>query len=100
VERCLYGGAFDAMIGDGREGEGAKCGGTGGGGGAGECGDGGGGGGEGSGSTPVDLLIRTSGETRLSDFILWGTAQHAVLCFLEVLWPDFSFTARRCRLTV
>ena len=24
--------------------------------------------------------------------LLWGTAQHAVLCFLEVLWPDFSFT--------
>ena len=41
---------------------------------------------------PVDLLIRTSGETRLSDFILWGASQHAVLCFLEVLWPDFSFT--------
>ena len=41
---------------------------------------------------PVDLLIRTSGETRLSDFILWGVSKHAVLCFLEVLWPDFSFT--------
>jgi ditrans,polycis-polyprenyl diphosphate synthase len=41
---------------------------------------------------PVDLLIRTSGETRLSDFILWGASRHAVLCFLEVLWPDFSFT--------
>ena len=40
----------------------------------------------------VDLLIRTSGETRLSDFILWGVSKHAVLCFLEVLWPDFSFT--------
>ena len=41
---------------------------------------------------PVDLLIRTSGETRLSDFILWGVSKRAVLCFLEVLWPDFSFT--------
>ena len=32
------------------------------------------------------------GETRLSDFILWGVSQHAVLLFMEVLWPDFSFT--------
>ena len=40
----------------------------------------------------MDLLVRTSGETRLSDFILWGVSGHAVLCFLEVLWPDFSFT--------
>ena len=44
------------------------------------------------GGAPVDLLVRTSGETRLSDFILWGVSGHAVLCFLEVLWPDFSFT--------
>ena len=44
------------------------------------------------GNAPVDLLIRTSGETRLSDFILWGVSQHAVLLFMEVLWPDFSFT--------
>lgn len=41
-------------------------------------------------SPPVDLLIRTSGETRLSDFLLWQCS-HAVLVFLEVLWPDFSF---------
>ena len=40
----------------------------------------------------MDLLIRTSGETRLSDFMLWGISGHAVLCFQEVLWPDFSFT--------
>ena len=44
------------------------------------------------GAPPVDLLIRTSGETRLSDFMLWGISGHAVLCFQEVLWPDFSFT--------
>jgi undecaprenyl diphosphate synthase len=37
----------------------------------------------------VDLLIRTSGEKRLSDFLLWETA-YAELCFLDVLWPDFS----------
>ncbi|KAK3270495.1 hypothetical protein CYMTET_21112 [Cymbomonas tetramitiformis] len=41
-------------------------------------------------SPPVDLLIRTSGETRLSDFLLWQCSD-AVLVFLEVLWPDFSF---------
>jgi undecaprenyl diphosphate synthase len=37
----------------------------------------------------VDLLIRTSGEKRLSDFLLWEAA-YAELCFLDVLWPDFG----------
>jgi undecaprenyl diphosphate synthase len=37
----------------------------------------------------VDLLIRTSGERRLSDFLLWEAA-YAELCFTDVLWPDFS----------
>jgi undecaprenyl diphosphate synthase len=37
----------------------------------------------------VDLLIRTSGEKRLSDFLLWEAA-YAELCFTEVLWPDFG----------
>ena len=42
------------------------------------------------GCPPVDILIRTSGESRLSDFLLWqsGTAQ---LQFTDVLWPEFSF---------
>ena len=39
---------------------------------------------------PVDLLIRTSGETRLSDFMLWQVG-FAVLVFMDVLWHDFSF---------
>ena len=43
-----------------------------------------------SGCPPVGLLIRTSGETRLSDFLLWQT-RHALLVFTSVLWPDFSF---------
>jgi undecaprenyl diphosphate synthase len=37
----------------------------------------------------VDLLIRTSGEKRLSDFLLWETA-YAELCFVDRLWPDFG----------
>ncbi len=38
---------------------------------------------------PVDLLIRTSGEKRLSDFLLWHIA-YAELYFTTTLWPDFS----------
>jgi undecaprenyl diphosphate synthase len=37
----------------------------------------------------VDLLIRTGGEQRLSDFLLWECA-YAEFCFLEVAWPDFT----------
>lgn len=37
----------------------------------------------------VDLLIRTGGEQRLSDFMLWECA-YAELCFLETAWPDFD----------
>jgi undecaprenyl diphosphate synthase len=37
----------------------------------------------------VDLLIRTSGEQRLSDFLLWECA-YAELYFTERLWPDFT----------
>jgi undecaprenyl diphosphate synthase len=36
-----------------------------------------------------DLLIRTSGEQRLSNFLLWQCA-YAELLFLDVLWPDFA----------
>ena len=40
-------------------------------------------------SPPVDLMIRTSGEKRLSDFLLWQ-ADNAVIHFTSVLWPEFS----------
>lgn len=43
-----------------------------------------------AGCPPVDLLVRTSGETRLSDFLLWQ-CRHALLVFTGVLWPDFGF---------
>jgi undecaprenyl diphosphate synthase len=38
---------------------------------------------------PVDLLIRTSGEQRLSNFLLWECA-YAELYFTPTLWPDFD----------
>jgi undecaprenyl diphosphate synthase len=37
----------------------------------------------------LDLLIRTSGEVRLSNFLLWQAA-YAELLFVDVLWPDFD----------
>ena len=40
----------------------------------------------------ADLLIRTSGEFRLSNFMLWQSA-YAELVFLDVLWPDFGKAA-------
>ena len=40
-------------------------------------------------SPPVDLLIRTGGEQRLSDFLLWECA-YAELLFVRKLWPDFG----------
>jgi undecaprenyl diphosphate synthase len=41
------------------------------------------------GSTDVDLMIRTGGEQRLSDFLLWECA-FAEFVFLEKRWPDFT----------
>lgn len=38
---------------------------------------------------PLDLLIRTSGEVRLSNFLLWQAA-YAELLFTDMLWPDFD----------
>jgi undecaprenyl diphosphate synthase len=41
------------------------------------------------GTLPVDLLIRTGGEQRLSDFLLWESA-YAELIFTKRMWPDFT----------
>ena len=40
-------------------------------------------------SGDVDLLIRTGGEKRLSDFLLWECA-YAELFFTDCMWPDFD----------
>jgi undecaprenyl diphosphate synthase len=40
----------------------------------------------------VDLLIRTGGEKRLSDFLLWECA-YAELHFVDCMWPDFDARA-------
>lgn len=42
-----------------------------------------------AGMPPPDLLIRTGGEQRLSNFLLWESA-YSELLFLDVLWPDFG----------
>lgn len=42
-----------------------------------------------AGLPPLDLLIRTSGEVRLSNFLLWQCA-YAEMAFVDTLWPDFT----------
>ncbi|UVO55823.1 polyprenyl diphosphate synthase [Sphingomonas sp. SUN039] len=51
-----------------------------------------------SGLPPVDLLIRTSGEHRLSNFMLWQAA-YAELLFVDTLWPDFGADELRAAVT-
>ena len=38
---------------------------------------------------PLDLVIRPSGEFRLSNFLIWQSAD-AELCFMDIIWPDFT----------
>ncbi|CAN5473293.1 polyprenyl diphosphate synthase [soil metagenome] len=45
-----------------------------------------------AGGPPVDLIVRTSGEQRLSNFLLWEAA-YAELVFQNVLWPDYGLAA-------
>ncbi|EDK38659.1 hypothetical protein PGUG_02757 [Meyerozyma guilliermondii ATCC 6260] len=43
-------------------------------------------------NTPqLDILIRTSGHTRLSDFMLWQCTANCDIEFVETLWPEFGF---------
>lgn len=42
-----------------------------------------------AGAPPVDLIVRTSGEHRISNFLLWEAA-YAELYFQDVLWPDYG----------
>ena len=46
---------------------------------------------------PLDLLIRTSGEYRLSNFLLWQAA-YAELLFVDTFWPDFDGDSLRAAL--
>ena len=47
---------------------------------------------------PLDLMIRTSGEERLSNFLLWQAA-YAELMFVDTLWPDFDGDALAAAVT-
>lgn len=42
------------------------------------------------GNPPLDLLIRTSGVQRLSDFMLWQCHENTQIVFLDTLWPEFD----------
>jgi undecaprenyl diphosphate synthase len=48
---------------------------------------------------PLDLLIRTSGEHRLSNFLLWEAA-YAEFVFQDILWPDYGRDALKAALDV
>ena len=45
-----------------------------------------------AGGPPVDLIVRTSGEQRLSNFLLWEAA-YAELVYQNILWPDYGLAA-------
>lgn len=43
-----------------------------------------------TGNSPVDVMIRTGGEYRISNFLLWQLA-YAELYIVDEFWPDFTF---------
>lgn len=40
---------------------------------------------------PLDIMIRTSGQTRLSDFMIWQCNYDCTIEFVDILWPEFKF---------
>lgn len=52
-----------------------------------------------AGLPPLDLLIRTSGEHRLSNFLLWEAA-YAEFVFQDILWPDYGHDALKAALDI
>ena len=43
-----------------------------------------------AGCPPLELLVRTSGVERLSDFMLWQCHQKTEIVFMDCLWPEFD----------
>jgi ditrans,polycis-polyprenyl diphosphate synthase len=43
-----------------------------------------------AGDPPLDMLVRTSGVKRLSDFMLWQAHENTEIVFLDCLWPEFD----------
>ncbi|PVU87096.1 hypothetical protein BB559_006225 [Furculomyces boomerangus] len=41
-------------------------------------------------SPQLELIIRTSGETRLSNFLLWQASKNVLIKFVDVYWPEFT----------
>lgn len=39
---------------------------------------------------PVDILVRTSGVKRFSDFLLWQISEHTQIYFVAKFWPEFG----------
>lgn len=48
------------------------------------------------GDPPLDIIIRTSGETRLSDYMLWQCCENTQLNFLRCFWPEIGFKHLAC----
>ncbi|KAJ7287238.1 Decaprenyl diphosphate synthase-like protein [Mycena rebaudengoi] len=44
-----------------------------------------------AGSPPLDILVRTSGVKRLSDFLLWQCSENTQIHFCKAYWPEFGF---------
>jgi ditrans,polycis-polyprenyl diphosphate synthase len=42
--------------------------------------------------TNVDIFVRTSNVKRLSDYLMWQSADEAQLHFVKTMWPDFGFS--------